>query len=393
METSIRDNKKMKRTKFLAIAAMALAMTGFATAAPRDGGTVALTEVRNYFHNNDAPLPSSPLITTQQAFDTHFSPAAYMGEGGEPTRLNFRRQAVVAIVLPVTDLETDIDSVSLAETGKRQLTLRYIVRRGARRSFSTQPVRLFTVPRKYADWTVSVEADDRREVSLEASTVTTCSYNAPARGISLLVDVPTEGPRPLTDSVTAWVRSALNGYVRACSADSAGAVDVITSDDPQQMVADCGVLVYGQMKLWNAPFAPEWRCQALLTLMRTDETTASVTYEADAYSYMGGAHGLGSHTGATFDKKTGRRVQLVRDAEGLRKLITDRLHKTCDGIMLNEEPVPLPQQSPFMRGGKIVFAYQPYEIGPYAIGMPECAFYPYEIADYVVKSDVTERGL
>lgn len=378
---------------FLAIAAMALSMTVAATAAPKDGGTVALTEVRNYFHNNDAPLPSSPLITTQQAFDTHFSPAAYMGEDGEPTRLNFRKQAVVAIVLPVTDLETNIDSVSLAETGKRQLTLRYIVRRGVRRSFTTQPLRLFTVPRKYAGWTVSVEADDRQEVSLEASTVTTYSYDAPARGISLLVDVPQGGPEPLTDSVRTYVQSVLGGYVRTWQTDSTALQATIATTDGQKMVADCGTLVYGQMKLWNAPFASEWRCQALLTLTRTDETAASVTYEADAYSYMGGAHGLGSHTGATFDKKTGRRVQLVRDAEGLRKLITDRLHKTYDGIMLNEEPVPLPQQPPFMRGGKIVFVYQPYEIGPYAIGMPECAFYPFEIADYVVKSDVTEKGL
>lgn len=86
--------------------AMLLMLASFSTtasAAKKNSGSVTYTVLNNYYHNNNAPLPSSPLITTQKEFDEQFGTAAYMGKGGLPTKVNFKRQAVLAIVLPLTN--------------------------------------------------------------------------------------------------------------------------------------------------------------------------------------------------------------------------------------------------------------------------------------------------
>ena len=57
---------------------------------------VSYTEARNYFHNNNAPLPGKLKITTEEEFYRHFSPAALMGKGGEVTPIDFRRSFVIA---------------------------------------------------------------------------------------------------------------------------------------------------------------------------------------------------------------------------------------------------------------------------------------------------------
>ncbi len=393
MEKRLKNNLQLGAAVLLSVLLSAPVSAGN----KKDDSRVALTEVRNYFHRNDAPLPSEPLITTQQEFDKQFGTAAFMGRDGQPTKVNFRKQAVVAIVLPETNTETDIDSVCLNVTGKKQLTLSYLVRRGTRnRSYTAQPIRLMAIARKYAGYEVSVKATERQEVQQVSTTLTTACYTSAARDIHIQVDYPVDGAQAVTDSVQAYIRNVLSAYVKGWNVEgSADAVSNVTAREPNRLVADCADAVYVPMKAMNDELRDmgrsEARCSALLKLMRTDETETYVTYETVTYNYMGGAHGLGSHRGVTFDKATGRRLTMVRDEEGLRKLITERLKKTYDDVTFNEEPVPLPQESAFMRGDKIVFVYQPYEIGAYAIGMPECSFYPYEIEEYVVRNVATAQ--
>lgn len=81
-------------------------------------------------------------------------------------------------------------------------------------------------------------------------------------------------------------------------------------------------------------------------------------------------------------------MTLVNGDETLCKLITERLHRDYDSVEFEKEPVPMPQTLPFMKDGKIVFIYQPYEIGPFALGMPECSFYPYEIEKWLTDKTV-----
>lgn len=384
---NIKTVNKMKNLRFLVIALLAMVMPAASMAAGSDDTSVPMAEVRNYFHNNDAPLPESPMITTQKEFDRQFGAAAYMGKDGEPTKINFRKQAVVAIVLPVTDVETDIDSVTLRATGKKELTLSYIVRRGLKQSYSTQPVKLMAIARKYAGYAVKVDAQERQEVEMTVSTLQTVSYNSPVRGIDMQVDLPAYGSSVVADSVWNYIQGYLTDYANGwMSIDEGQSGKVrIQTDNAGEMLSACGSHIYNIMREYNKSLRPEAHCSATLRITRTDETPDYVTYEAESYNYAGGAHGLGSHTGVTFDRKTGRRMQLVKPAEGLQKLITERLHKEYADIMLDKEPVPMPQYGAFMKGGRIHFVYQPYEIGPYAIGMPECSFYPYEIEDYLVK--------
>lgn len=80
--------------------------------------------VRNYFFRNDASAPDSPLITTQEQFESLFGAAAFMGKDGQPTHIDFDRQSVIAVVLPETDMETTLEPLSLSRSGKT-LTFTY----------------------------------------------------------------------------------------------------------------------------------------------------------------------------------------------------------------------------------------------------------------------------
>ena len=46
------------------------------------------------------------------------------------------------------------------------------------------------------------------------------------------------------------------------------------------------------------------------------------------------------------------------------------------------ETVSMPANAPYVKDGKVVFQYQPYEIGAYAIGAPSCTFWPAELVSF-----------
>lgn len=115
-----------------------------------DGQTVSFTEARNYFFRNDAPMPASLKITSQEEFDRYFGMAATMGDGGQPTPIDFSCQFVIAKVLPATNVWLEITDVSLYETGAGELHLRYRVSRGQEMSYTAQPFLILIVDAKYA---------------------------------------------------------------------------------------------------------------------------------------------------------------------------------------------------------------------------------------------------
>ena len=77
-----------------------------------------------------------------------------MGKGGQPTKIDFSKNFVIAYILPETSLETEFSPLSLAVKGRARLVLKYRLKQGAQRSFTTQPFFLIVVDRKYADYTV-----------------------------------------------------------------------------------------------------------------------------------------------------------------------------------------------------------------------------------------------
>lgn len=102
-------------------------------AKPQDTTLHANKEVRyivarNYFANNTLSDTANMqmIINTQAEFDKYFSPAAYMGKGGQPTQIDFNHQKAICFILPVTNIATDINC-NILNTDKIQKQLLYII--------------------------------------------------------------------------------------------------------------------------------------------------------------------------------------------------------------------------------------------------------------------------
>lgn len=131
-------------------AVMTLASYGCKQKTSSEDGNVPFEIAKNYFFNNDRQIPSSPKITTGEEFGKLFGMAAVMGKDGEPTAIDFDKQFVLAIVLPVTSLETEITPVSL-ECRNDSLFYTYNIRRGDKQSFSIRPMSAIILDKKYED--------------------------------------------------------------------------------------------------------------------------------------------------------------------------------------------------------------------------------------------------
>ena len=102
---------------------------------------VAFEVARNYFFKNNQEIPASPKITSEEVFHQLFGMATTMGKDGKPTAIDFTRQFVLAIVLPVTDTETEITPVKVEAKGD-SLFYTYEVKSGEKQSYSIQPISL-----------------------------------------------------------------------------------------------------------------------------------------------------------------------------------------------------------------------------------------------------------
>ena len=144
----------MKKVLFAFAALIALAACGNKQAAtPTSEGNVESTEVafevaKNYFFKNDQVSPEYPKITTEEEFNNLFGMATTMGENGKPTAIDFTKQFVLAIVLPVTDFATEINPVKVEEKGD-SLLYTYEIKSGEKQSFSIQPVSIIILDKKY----------------------------------------------------------------------------------------------------------------------------------------------------------------------------------------------------------------------------------------------------
>lgn len=117
------------------------------------------------------------------------------------------------------------------------------------------------------------------------------------------------------------------------------------------------------------------------------QTDSTITYEADSYSFEGGAHGSYWLEGTTFRKSDGSTVDIELDPMKvddmqplLREGINTYLKKngsdlTVDsiidgGMFLTDGVIPLPSTLPYLTSDGVKFVYQQYEIVPYALGTP-----------------------
>ena len=153
----------MKFTKIILAMASLLVLAGCTARKPAEANveSVPFQVAKNYFFKNDQPLPAGPKITTAAAFDRLFGMAAFMGKDGQPTAIDFDKQFVLAIVLPVTDMSTQIMPLKVEAKGNK-LFYYYEVKTGEQLSFSIQPVSIIILDKQYENHEVILNNDVQR---------------------------------------------------------------------------------------------------------------------------------------------------------------------------------------------------------------------------------------
>lgn len=132
------------------VVAMVACTSRKANVADDPGREVTFTVAQRYFFNNGQEIPASPKITNETEFKRLFGMAAVMGKNGQPTEIDFAKSFVVALVEPVTDIETELTPVKVVERGD-SLFYTYERRTGEKQSFSMQPVSIIILDKKYAE--------------------------------------------------------------------------------------------------------------------------------------------------------------------------------------------------------------------------------------------------
>jgi hypothetical protein len=100
---------------------------------------IAFVVAKNYFVNNTVKKLDNPKIETAEKFNEIFGMATTMAKDGKPTEIDFSKQYVIAVVLPETDLSTNINLISLLKNNKNEITLNYKSVVGEKQSFTTIP--------------------------------------------------------------------------------------------------------------------------------------------------------------------------------------------------------------------------------------------------------------
>jgi hypothetical protein len=94
---------------------------------------------KNYFVKNTIDSISNPLIESQVTFDSIFGMATTMGEEGKPTAIDFTKQSVIAMMLPATNLFTEIIPSKLSKNNKGQILYSYAINLGEKSSATMVP--------------------------------------------------------------------------------------------------------------------------------------------------------------------------------------------------------------------------------------------------------------
>lgn len=156
----------------------------------------------------------------------------------------------------------------------------------------------------------------------------------------------------------------------AMKARAAGVLNALADpDDPDEMEE----LPFESANEYESSISVLWQTKNLLTLWDS------------GYDYSaGGAHGMPWGFGRTFDLKHLRILTLddiitKAGRKAVLKMIIDQLVDEYNDMgMLNEpEDIDFPGVDPSLMAKGVAFDYGPYEIGPYALGMPQ-ALIPYD---------------
>lgn len=110
------------------------------------GDTIAYRVAEHYFlRSNVVNLPASP-ISTEAEFSSLFGKATTMGEEGKPTQIDFSKEAVLAVTIPVDDHKTKIIVDRLEKQAGRTL-FSYKIVKGERLGYRIKPCLILIVDR------------------------------------------------------------------------------------------------------------------------------------------------------------------------------------------------------------------------------------------------------
>jgi hypothetical protein len=149
-------------------------------------------------------------------------------------------------------------------------------------------------------------------------------------------------------------------------------------------------------------YAANWVNQSDIEVVFNDDYFATLSFSN--YQYLGGAHGMFDETYLVIDTKNGNKVKLndIFDKQNLVTLEKRMLKKAY--AYTGFENATSPRDAGYLvdkikitenfslNAKGITFVYQPYEIAPYAVGMPVFFFEWNEIKD-IMKADASVRSL
>ena len=220
------------------------------------------------------------------------------------------------------------------------------------------------------------------------------SYSTEKGDVDLAYSFPVSGPQPLVDSLRAYLSSELVWIGDGYSDEGVGSKPYSNFADGKGMINYYAKNAYKSIsKTLDEIDDPDvaWKPEISKFIMKLNETDRYVTYYSSFYTYSGGAHGMASEYGATFDKKTGvmlRNVLNPKDVKALQPILRagvesyfsrwyekehdaeSRVKTDMDALSLENGIIPLPGSGVYLSPEGVVFIYGLYEIGAYAIGMP-----------------------
>ncbi|MCR5659752.1 MAG: RsiV family protein [Bacteroidales bacterium] len=126
----------------------------------------------------------------------------------------------------------------------------------------------------------------------------------------------------------------------------------------------------------------------------SEQTDLYVTYISEGYAYTGGAHPLPWYYGISFSKADGCMLgyDMFEDPEQLIGLISENIRNQYfskynteeeEYLFEPDEPFQLPTNQPWIETDSVVFCYGPFEIAPYAAGMPLCKISKTDLMPYL----------
>lgn len=183
------------------------------------------------------------------------------------------------------------------------------------------------------------------------------------------IDVPVAGPDSLLSCIREWINEELGGsYTGELNCDTA----MLSS--------------YAAYFFENGIDDEQAGLGTQLSIRKTYETDTYVSYLMQGQTYTGSVHGMPFTKGMTFSKTDGSRLDwdVFTDTQPLKTILLHAIREqyfegndsdfvqAIDIMVKDTTDFPLPETDPWFTADSIQFVYQPYEIAPYAAGLPTC---------------------